>query len=1301
MRDILTIIAALIVVVLCAALAVPYFVDWEARRGDVELALSRALGLPVMTQGDINLRLLPTPRVVLGKVVIGTPAAGQPGITANALSVELETTALLSGAIRVIEANFTRPVVTVIARDDGSLTLPELSTSIPMPVSTFGIEKLAIHGGELRIIETSGGVRAIGPISVEMQAATLAGPWRIAGLVGNVPVRLSTGTIDTQGRLRIKGGVGDATGPHLDIDGDLSLAMRGTGTGRELAPTYNGRLGVVVPLPRDAAPAAVPATDGAAAPAAAAAELPPALTASATVTTTGRRIKAETVEIANANGGSGLALTGTGELDLGRDGPSLTLALASRRLEIGQGDGLAKRMGAVGETLVATLPGLRTTVTLQAASFAIAGEEFGPLEAGFGRDAGKVTVERFNLAGPGEARLEAAGSLGFGAATEFSGRVQFGVREPARLALSLGRIGLPPQLAQALGGLPASRLAADLSLSPAVLAARNIRFTAGDASLSGLFRYTPANGAERARFDAQLAGKGLDLASLPLFDSGLGGLTVADLGLAVDLEAPRFGTIASPSGRLRARLTSDAQALTIESAEMTNVDGANMKLAGRLGREGGQISGNLTAPRPAVVAALAARFLPPSFAESLRRVAPLAAPLSLAVKAERRDARAPVIATLDGQGGGTTFHVALSLPTVAGTASPPQGADASVKVELSARDGVDLLRQLGADVLPVPGTGGGRLVVDLTGPSLAYLAGRAELQVAGASLVATGRLGGPAQPGEEPPLAQGRVTLGSDDLSGLAQVLARSFPGLQPGMAARLEADGRLTAQGAVFSGLSGHVAGSPVEGRMTITGEGHVDGALAVPRLALADLAALALGPVPPASRGQLWPSQRFVQASPPVLGKVALTFGQLDIAEGKALTDGRVTLELASDAVTLRDVTGRFGGGTVQALLKLQRQGTLAALTGHVAVQDVAQAALIGEGLAGTLTGRIEAGSSGESVAALVTNLSGGGEVRARDSALARLDPAAITRGLARLLARDQIRAEANAVRDEIAGELDKANWAIADVSLPLTLSGGTLRFGPVAIDNPDATLRLAGTLDLGPLSLDARGLIIARQLPRGWSGAAPEIAVTWRGPLAAPVRSVEAAALANGLAVIALARELDRIDKLEADAKERAERIRQLRLERERLAAEKRASDQRDSQDPPATGGTSTAPLPQQAPLAPPLPQVLPQTHPVPVPMPPRSEAPAIVSPFAGGAATAFGEGEGEPFEQRSLSSHGVRPPVAARVQNAPAAGLAATPVGQGASQGLPQGLSQGLLQGGLPMPRSSMPLDIRPPGSGAAR
>jgi hypothetical protein len=1209
-RDILTFLAALVIVVLSAALAVPYFVDWNARRADVELALGHALGVPVKTQGDIELRLLPSPRLDLGPVSIGAPGADRPGVTADALSVELDTTTLLTGTIRVVQANLTRPVMTVAADADGNLRLPELRTAIDMTPDAVGIEKMIVNDGRLRIVAANGGTSEIGPFNVAAQAGTLAGPWRITGSLAGTPVRLSTGTLDRDGKLAIKAGFGDADGSHAEFDGNVTLASVADG----LKPEIDGRLTLAVPF------------EGGQAPRSAAGSVPgderPGITAAATVKSSGRRATLDGIEINGAAGGPAATFGGSGSFDIGQDGPSLALSLEARRLDLGVLEGATGRVRDLGRMLRDTWPALQAKVDLKAGSIALAGEEFGPVEASLRRNGGRLAVDRLMLEGAGNARFSASGILGLADDPDFSGHVQFALQDPARLAPSLARMGAPAKLTAALGTLAASTLAADVVMSPAVFAARNIRFATGEASLSGLVRYTPSVGLERARFDAQIAGKGIDLAGLPLFDAGASLLASADVGLAVDIDAPRFGPVPSPGGRLRARITSTADALTVDGAEMINVDGANLTLAGRLGREGGQIEGRLTAPHPATIAAMVARFLPAPLANGLVRAAPQAAPLDLSVRAERRDARSPVTAILEGQGGHTSIHITTRLPSGAS----PGAADAvAVKAEFQAPDGVNLLRQLGADVAPISNTGTGRLTIDLAGPSLAQLKGHAELAAAEALLTVDGGLDALESVSAGGKGMQGRITFASRDVATLAQVLARSFPGLTPGTPARFQANAAWGAQGLFLTELSGTVGASPISGQLAIGTDGRIDGALAVPHLALGDVVGLSLGPLQSPGKAQIWPSGRFAEAAPPVVGRVALKVGQFDVVNAVTLNDTRFTLELAPDGISLRDGAGRLGAGTVAANLKLQRQGGLAALTGNVALAAVSQAALFGPGFDGTLSGRLEAAGSGESMAGLVTNLAGGGELTAEGMQLAHLDTSAIGRVISNLLAQDPVRADAPFVRDQVAAEIDKASWPITRVTAPVTLSGGAARIGPIALDSKDATLRVAGTVDLGSMSVDARGTLVARTLPPGWSGAAPELSLAWRGPLLAPNRSIDAAALANGLAVVALARELDRIDKLEADAKARAERMRQLRLERDRLAAEKRAAEQRDRMDPAATGAT---PAPSSSPAGSP-----PASQPAPAP-------PAITPISPDGQGEVHGESRADASGQPSVSDHGVR-------------------------------------------------------------
>jgi hypothetical protein len=106
-----------------------------------------------------------------------------------------------------------------------------------------------------------------------------------------------------------------------------------------------------------------------------------------------------------------------------------------------------------------------------------------------------------------------------------------------------------------------------------------------------------------------------------------------------------------------------------------------------------------------------------------------------------------------------------------------------------------------------------------------------------------------------------------------------------------------------------------------------------------------------------------------------------------------------------------------------------------------------------------------------------------------------------------------------------------------------------GPLTFDAPEAQAQIAGgvvrlqapqfsaAVDLRRMTLEARAPLPVGALPKNWNGAAPQIAALWRGPLAAPLRDLDAGTFINGLAVRAIARESARIEALEADLRERA--------------------------------------------------------------------------------------------------------------------------------------------------------------------
>ena len=71
MTHTLTGLGIALVLALAAALIGPFFIDWGNHRAAFEAQASKLLGVPVRVLGDVEARLLPSPRIRFGHVVAG------------------------------------------------------------------------------------------------------------------------------------------------------------------------------------------------------------------------------------------------------------------------------------------------------------------------------------------------------------------------------------------------------------------------------------------------------------------------------------------------------------------------------------------------------------------------------------------------------------------------------------------------------------------------------------------------------------------------------------------------------------------------------------------------------------------------------------------------------------------------------------------------------------------------------------------------------------------------------------------------------------------------------------------------------------------------------------------------------------------------------------------------------------------------------------------------------------------------------------------------------------------------------
>ena len=222
MRDILTAFAAAMIVLIVAALVGPMLVDWNAQRALVERELSAVLGQRVRVSGDIDVRLLPTPVLDLKGVSFGE-LADRPVFSADGLTLEISPASMLKGEIQILDARLEAGRFDLRYDRQGGLSL--MGGAVSTPIATdrpVAVEHFVITRSTLLVDDGVGGSGFIlTGLELDVQAATLAGPWRISGrgaLDGHpVDLRLATSSPEADGSVRVGLSVAEQRGRSLSF----------------------------------------------------------------------------------------------------------------------------------------------------------------------------------------------------------------------------------------------------------------------------------------------------------------------------------------------------------------------------------------------------------------------------------------------------------------------------------------------------------------------------------------------------------------------------------------------------------------------------------------------------------------------------------------------------------------------------------------------------------------------------------------------------------------------------------------------------------------------------------------------------------------------------------------------------------------------------------------------------------------------------------------------------------------------------------------------------------------------------
>ena len=1108
MRDLLTALAGAVILILVAALVGPPLIDWQAHRGLVDRTLGRSLGLPARSEGRVEVRLLPSPRLRIDRLHLGDDPA-KPALDARFLKAEIALAPLLKGEVRFTETRIGRAEIKVPVTEGEALRLP------PVPdlrASDLAIEDLSIQQFLLTtVVPATGRTDQLYAEDLRLQAPALVGPWRIEGTSGGVPFRAVSGTPGADGRVALKVSGGGDAHPRFEADARLGLGPTEAGEGSGLLVEAEGSARLVVGPPTQAAGAYLPLALG------------------GTFKSRGAQVRFEGVTLELDPGGKTLRLAGTGRLDLRQWRASLSLQ--ARRLDLdafllsSEGQGLIARGVPRGG---AGLP-VMLDLDLAVEAAVLGTEEWSNLSAaGTVERAGGLLLRRLEATAPGAATVSASGQV---EAEPFrlTGPVALAAPNSEGLGRFLRRLGAEGPLVATLDGRPVEA-AADVSAAAGSLSLRNLRLALGPSRITGNARYTAPEGATRGRFEAQIRASGIDVAGLPPLGTALGGLHDHDLALTLEARDVRFGQTGSGGGTVAARVQSDGSSLVVDSLDVANLAGASARLSGRIGADGiGRVTGRLQAPVAAPLVALLERVwmdevrLLPAF---LRENA-----VDLAVTVDRGAGDA-LRTQAKGTAGGGALDLALTsrggrVESGGATLSAPRAGAWFGRADIPGL-------QRPADItLTAEPTGGQGLALTLSGT------------LAGLKLSTGHPILLPA-PGAAP--TAGAVRVETADLGPFLTLAgaARLAPGAWPAdLALTLGEEG-----GDPRAEVSGRLAGAGVSGRLVRAPDGALRGSARLDRLSLPQLAAALATPAEPGG------------ARRPVA--LDLRVGTLDLGRSMTATQAVLALALDGGGLTIRDLTARVADGRLSGSAAIARRGPATAITGEGTLEDASIPALAdGSPLSGRLSAAFRFATSAEAGPGLAANLAASGSLTLKDLALPEADPAAPGRALSRALEIDDPLREGR-LAALVGEELAKgAAQAQGPATVPATFAGGVLRAGPFDLDLGAG--RWTGTLgyDLREHRLDARGMLVGGPLPRGWTGGAPAVQLGIGGPVNAPERNLDVGALSNGLAAVVLQRELEKIELTEADQVERQRRRARIEMDRVRATALKAAADEAQRQ------------------------------------------------------------------------------------------------------------------------------------------
>ncbi|MER9135580.1 AsmA family protein [Mesorhizobium sp. M0830] len=1176
----------LFVLVLCAALVVPYFVDWTSYRADFEREASAILGRKVTVRGDATARLLPFPSVTFANVAVAGGPNGQPAMTVETFSMDAELAPFLRGEVLIFDMRLVRPKATIDIANDGTVDWA-MRPSSPFDLNQISIEKLTVTEGQVELRHAAGGrSHLMSEINSTISAKSLAGPWRMDGTLRldglRTAVAASTGKAEGTGqmRLRLKADP-DAYPLVIETDGNAGIVNG--------AAVYSGQFKISNQDKNgaDKNSAELRGTDG------------------------------ETVKVSGGKPDPGFRLNGkfsldhqklgvdefrfeTGPLDnpYTADGkasvdlglkPSFAIEASGAQVQLdeavgaqaGAGLTLDQRIAGLEQALLdlpkPTIPG---TVEVKLPAV-VAGDttvrdvhlSAEPVDGGW-------SVKSLAATLPGRTRLEADGKvlLNVEGHFGFNGSLLLAVAQPSGFAAWLSK-----DVDEAIRRLPAAGFKAKVDLSEKRQAFSDLELILGKAKFSGRIDASQPDDAKPSVL-MRLEGGELDVDGLAAFasifvsDKGANRFADRDLDFQIKAGPVSAGGLTADTVDTALRLRDGL--LEIDRLSVGGLAGASISATGRIkdfpARPTGKLDASVVAVDLKPLIDVAAQHYPDSAV--LKGLASRAAAYPelfqdarvdlVASAADNGDGTSGLAVSGQGKAGGSAFSASLS-----GRGAGDKLLEAPVALTFNAKnpDATALLALYGLPALPLGMLGEASTDIQAKGTLGGGLA--TSFSLAGDDFKAG--FEGTIADTPQGLAAKGKLSLDAADIEPWLMTSGIGLPGMGAGMSTSLSAQGDYGNGLLVLDELSGAINEAAVSGDVNVDvkdGVPHLAGALVLDELDLDPMAVALFGDSAfladkeGADKGGAWPATPISQKSSlPFTADLDLTTAALAAGRFATAYDAAFSLKLDQEGIRVSDLKAKLLGGALTGLFELKNNDGTGLFTGQMKLAGADLATMLPDaGISGNGDFSTALSSSGKSVEGMVAALSGSGTAALRGLQVAGVNPDAFSAFLAKAdaIGRDIDAAKTAGFAPEIAAD---GSFAAKDTDVAFTVAGGMLRAPPVNLENPAATLSADIEADLNTSKISAKGTIAYRPGDEALVGSEPTVNFTAEGPLGAVKREFDSEPLAQFLTQRALEREQQRVEAMQAELLEKQRLRREVRYyaalqdERDKAAEELRKQEE----------------------------------------------------------------------------------------------------------------------------------------------